>query len=217
MKKNGIYIILAIAMIIGVCYYLYDINTSYDGGLIDSLLPFVFTLPLIAIGSLWRIFTGENDVQPKQKLWQKILCVVLYIIAVGMNAYYLKASRFYDLSSIILAILLVALIPCAYFDYKKGGRLLKNPILNWAVVMGGIYLIIFATVFTYVKVVSPITVEQATALVTEQYGDDAYQFFGHLDFDEFDNPIGVYWFSQRNADLDGWIEVDLLTGETSVV
>lgn len=217
MKKNVLYITSTIAMIIGVCCYLYSMNQNYDGGLISSLSPFVFTMPLIAIGSLWRIFTGNNEAQPKQKRWQKILCLVLYIAAVIMNAYYLQTSKFYDLSLIILAILLLGLVPCAYFDYKKGGRLLKNPILNWAVVMGGIYLIIFLAVFTYVQVISPVTVEQATTLVDEKYGDDAYQFVGHLDFNVGTNPIGVYWFSQKDANSNGWVEVDLITGDVKII
>lgn len=217
MKKNVLYIISAVAVMVSVCYYLYNVNANYDGRLIYSLETIIFTIPLLDFVNLWRIITSKNQVRPKQKLWQKILCLVFYIASVAAAVYLLIDSKFYELSTIIFIVILVAFILCAYIDYKKDGKVFKNPVLSWAVVLSGFYALVFVTVFTYIQVVSPVTVEQATNLVAEKYGDDAYQFVGHLDFNVGTNPIGVYWFSQKDANSNGWVEVDLITGDVKII
>lgn len=212
MKKNVLYILFTVALIMGACYYLYSTNTNYDSGLITSLDSFIFTMPLIAGVSLYQIITGKNKIS-KQKTWQKILTYFIYILTMAVVSYFWVSSKFYDLSSIIYGILLVLLIPCIYWDYKKGGSIFKNQILNWAVVISSMYLLILGITFAYIQVVSPVTIDQATILVSEKYGDDAYNFVGHLDFNVADNPIGVYWFSPRNANSSVWVSVDLITGD----
>lgn len=214
MKKNIIYILITSILIGSICYYLYSINNNYDGGLVTNLTPFVYiNMPLIAGISLWNSITGKTKITTEQKTWQKIASLIFCLIIGGCTAYFLVASKFYNLWAIILAILLLSLIPAYYWQYKKEKKTIKNPVLNWAVSTSALYLLLLGIICSYMHIVSPVTVDQAIAIVNEEYGEDAYKFVGHLNFNDTSDPLGVYWFSQQDTSSNVWIEVDLLTGE----
>lgn len=212
-RKNIAYILATIAACVAVCYYVYTANVLYDGGLIDSLTPYFLNLPLIGGMSLYQILTKENsDEKAKSPLWQKILawCIIVPCCVAVLWAW--VDSRFYDVSCLIAVVLVVALSPLIYFEHKRG-QYTKQPIPSWAVGYMAVYLLIATTVFTYVQVVEPITVAQATAMVEAEYGTDTYKFIAHLTGDRNETPLGVYWFANEDASLRDWLEIDILTGE----
>lgn len=217
LKKHLVAILATIAVAGLVCYYLYTTNAAYDGGLLDGMMTFFITMPLLGGTGLWRILTGRLEKPTKQKWWQVALYTLLLLAVFAFVVYDLVASRFYSLQSMIFVVLFMALLPIAYLEHRRGNKPTKNPVRTWASAFIAMYLSIFATVATYVQVVQPVTVEQATAIVAEAYGEDSYQFHSHLDFHQDDNPMGVYWFAQHYADGNGWVEVDLVSGSVSVV
>ncbi len=214
MKKNAWYILVAYAVIAAVCYYLYKVMTAYEGALVNNLSTFVFAIPVILSVNLWRILTGKQAHQ-KQELWQKVLTVVLFLMGVATAIYLLVSSQFYSLAGIILIVFLIAAIPCLCVEYWRGEKPSKQPILAWTAGIIATYLLVFGTVATYIHVVQPVTVAKATDMVTEEYGEDCYEFVGYLDFHRDTSPIGVYWF--QNVRTRDYLEVDLITGDMHTI
>lgn len=211
--KNILTILVTIAVAVLVCYYLIITNQAFDGGLIITMSNFIVTFPLLAALSLRQPFRDKTEPIKPSPQWEKIVSGCILLGCIVFVLYLWIDSGFYNVSALMAMVMVAVLIPLIFLDKQCKQFSTKYPIQSWALGFTVIYLLSAATVFTYLQVVQPVTVEDATAIVTETYGNDGYQFSHYRSLDRNEHPLGTYRFSQ-----DGnWVQVDILTGAISDV
>lgn len=198
------------------CVYLLHIHNTYDGAIDVSLSVWLVTVPISIVVIIWSYATGKKQAPAKKGPWSKVLWPIFYLCFGGLSISILYHNP-YDVRGMTLLALLVLLVPFLLLKPHPTPPNSPQNIQLGALVVFVTYAAVALFYTTYLQVVQPTTVKEATALVAEQYGEDSYQYIAHLTGNGDTDPLGVYWFAQRYDYLDGWVEVDVLTGEVGVV
>lgn len=210
--KNILSIIAAVIVVILSCFYFVGIKINYGGAVANSLSTLAFILPLIASTHLWRIQNNSNTDAKPQRRWQKILFGCILISFLVLAASLIKDSNFYSLPAILLFTLILIYGVVVFIDNRPKKTSVKNPIIAWSNTIIILYALICGVIFLYLQIVKPMTIQQATILVTQKYGEDTYDYIGRLPKNTSEDPLGVYWFKPRQDHLESDIEVSVITG-----
>lgn len=211
-KKKVLFIIFTIGLVIAICVYLHILNQDYGGALLDSTVAYYVTIPIICILDLVRILKGVKEKTPSTQ--SKIIIGLVLLIGIAFIVSLLIASEFYNLTGIILGVLLISVIPHIYKEGKRREQLEKekDPILTWGNVVMSTYCYIILTAVIYIAVVEPVSVVDASAYIDMEYGEESYEYVGHLTGNREENHLGVYWFARTEDEFNDLVEVDVLSG-----
>ena len=202
----------AIAVWVAACGLMTWVHFAYDGAVsVNPVYWWVYGGAILLIGAL-----SENDA-PKQETdrnprWESVLLLLLATALI-----YLLVDQCSNLTQFLLyylpfwwlALMLLLALGITAYQRSRFRRPMRPRRPHTSLFNTGVFLLVeFAPLLLvtliYLAVVHPVTVDEITPIGEAEGG----QFFGRIDGDRTQTPLGLYFF----ADGDHWYYYDVLTG-----
>ena len=202
----------AIAVWVAACGLMTWVHFAYDGAVsVNPVYWWVYGGAILLIGAL-----SENDT-PKQKTdrnprWESVLLLLLATALIyllvdqcsNLTHFLLYYLPFWWLALMLLLALGITAYQRSRFRRPMRPRRPHTSLFNTSVFLLVEFAPLLLVTLIYLAVVHPVTVDEITPIGEAEGG----QFFGRIDGDRTQTPLGLYFF----ADGDHWYYYDVLTG-----
>ena len=188
------------------------VHFAYDGAVsVNPVYWWVYGGAILLIGAL-----SENDA-PKQETdrnprWESVLLLLLATALIyllvdqcsNLTQFLLYYLPFWWLALMLLLALGITAYQRSRFRRPMRPRRPHTSLFNTSVFLLVEFAPLLLVTLIYLAVVHPVTVDEITPIGEAEGG----QFFGRIDGDRTQTPLGLYFF----ADGDHWYYYDVLTG-----
>ncbi len=202
----------AIAVWVAACGLMTWVHFAYDGAVsVNPVYWWVYGGAILLIGAL-----SENDA-PKQETdrnprWESVLLLLLATALIyllvdqcsNLTQFLLYYLPFWWLALMLLLALGITAYQRSRFRRPMRPRRPHTSLFNTSVFLLVEFAPLLLVTLIYLAVVHPVTVDEITPIGEAEGG----QFFGRIDGDRTQTPLGLYFF----ADGDHWYYYDVLTG-----
>ena len=202
----------AIAVWIAACGLMTWVHFAYDGAVsVNPVYWWVYGGAILLIGAL-----SENDA-PKQETdrnprWESVLLLLLATALIyllvdqcsNLTQFLLYYLPFWWLALMLLLALGITAYQRSRFRRPHKPHQKRSSPFRTSVAVLVFYLPLLPVTLLYLAIVHPVTVDEITPIGEAEGG----QFFGRIDGDRTQTPLGLYFF----ADGDHWYYYDVLTG-----
>ena len=202
----------AIAVWVAACGLMTWVHFAYDGAVsVNPVYWWVYGGAILLIGAL-----SQNDT-PKQKTdrnprWESVLLLLLATALIyllvdqcsNLTHFLLYYLPFWWLALMLLLALGITAYQRSRFRRPMRPRRPHTSLFNTSVFLLVEFAPLLLVTLIYLAVVHPVTVDEITPIGEAEGG----QFFGRIDGDRTQTPLGLYFF----ADGDHWYYYDVLTG-----
>ena len=202
----------AIAVWVAACGLMTWVHFAYDGAVsVNPVYWWVYGGAILLIGAL-----SENDA-PKQETdrnprWESVLLLLLATALIyllvdqcsNLTQFLLYYLPFWWLALMLLLALGITAYQRSRFRRPMRPRRPHTSLFNTSVFLLVEFAPLLLVTLLYLAIVHPVTVDEITPIGEAEGG----QFFGRIDGDRTQTPLGLYFF----ADGDHWYYYDVLTG-----
>ncbi len=189
----------------------------------DTVYPGVFgsgdivtwIFPIIFISGC--ISRSRNPEIPKSTIGFKIATYLLLIFLLALFIRDLIRTHGYGYIGLIFTFVILVVFVLISLELKHGPKPEKDSVVNWVLAHIAIYSFLAVTFFLYLLILNPLTINQASAKIQEQFPEIDYQCVGSQgDYVNYP-PLGAYAFADKDAYIDtNWVFINKLTGEIHV-
>ena len=205
-------VISAVIVWLVACGLLTWVHFAYDGAVsVNPVYWWVYGGAILLIGAL-----SENDA-PKQETdrnprWESVLLLLLATALIyllvdqcsNLTQFLLYYLPFWWLALMLLLALGITAYQRSRFRRPMRPRRPHTSLFNTSVFLLVEFAPLLLVTLLYLAIVHPVTVDEITPIGEAEGG----QFFGRIDGDRTQTPLGLYFF----ADGDHWYYYDVLTG-----
>ena len=205
-------VISAVIVWLVACGLMTWVHFAYDGAVsVNPVYWWVYGGAILLIGAL-----SENDA-PKQETdrnprWESVLLLLLATALIyllvdqcsNLTQFLLYYLPFWWLALMLLLALGITAYQRSRFRRPMRPRRPHTSLFNTSVFLLVEFAPLLLVTLIYLAVVHPVTVDEITPIGEAEGG----QFFGRIDGDRTQTPLGLYFF----ADGDHWYYYDVLTG-----